>query len=253
MNGMNARVVTAEVLGTFILVGFGSLSVITAGVTQLPAPLVVPFGFGLALLAGIAIFGHVSGAHFNPAVTLAALFDGRIGITGAIAYWISQFAGALLGSLSILLLFGKDFVDATRNSPPAPGSDGTSIVPDPSAFAVEAILTAVFVAVILTVTVRASSQAVFVIPLTLLMIHFVAIPITGASVNPARAFAPAVVSGNYEHLWVYLTAPFLGSLMGWGVYRLMGVFDEGEGQDSQRARALEEDLLEDEEDEEDEA
>jgi len=246
MNGMNARVIAAEVLGTFILVGFGSMSVITAGVTQLPAPLVVPFGFGLALLAGIAIFGHVSGAHFNPAVTLAALFDGRISIPGAIAYWVSQFAGAILGSLAILLLFGKDFVDATRNSPPAPGTDGTSIVPDPSAFAIEAILTAVFIAVILTVTARASSQAVFVIPLTLVMIHFVAIPITGASVNPARAFAPAVVSGNYEHLWVYLTAPFLGSLMGWGIYRLMGVFDEPQGLQAQGDRGVEEELLDDE-------
>ena len=239
MNGMNARVVVAEIGGTFVLVGFGSLSIMTAGISQLPAPLIVPFGFGLALLAGIAIFGHVSGAHFNPAVTLAALFDGRIGLVGAIAYWVSQFIGALLGSLAILLLFGKAAVDATRNSPPAPGSDGTILVPDISAFAIEAILTAVFIAVILTVTARAASQAIFVIPLTLVMIHFVAIPITGASVNPARSLAPAIASGNYEHLWVYLSAPFLGSLIGWGLYRLMGVFDEPEGLEEQGERGVE--------------
>jgi aquaporin Z len=250
MNGMNARVITAEVLGTFVLVGFGSLSIITAGVTNIPAPLIVPFGFGLALLAGIVMFGHVSGAHFNPAVTLAALFDGRIGITGAIAYMVSQVVGALRGSLSILLLFGKDFVDATRNSPPAPSSaTAPSIVPDPSAFAIEAILTAVFVDVILTITARSASQAVFVIPLTLVMIHFVSIPITGASVNPARALAPAIVSGNYSSLWVYLTGPFLGSLMGWGVYRLMGVFDEPEGLEAQGDRGVEVELIDDEEDE----
>ena len=246
MNGMNARVVVAEIGGTFVLVGFGSLSIITAGISQLPAPLIVPFGFGLALLAGIAIFGHVSGAHFNPAVTLAALFDGRIGLVGAIAYWISQFIGALLGSLAILLLFGKAAVDATRNSPPAPGSDGTILVPDISAFAIEAILTAVFIAVILTVTARAASQAIFVIPLTLVMIHFVAIPITGASVNPARSLAPAIASGNYEHLWVYLSAPVLGSLIGWGLYRLMGVFDEPEGLERQGERGIEAALLDDE-------
>jgi len=247
MNGMNARVVVAELLGTFILVAFGSLSIITAGVTNLPAPLVVPFGFGLALLAGIAIFGHVSGAHFNPAVTLAALFDGRISLTGAFAYWISQFAGALLASLSVLLLFGssgKDFVKGTITSPPAASADGTpAIVTEPAAFAVEAVLAAVFIAVILTVTARASKQAVFVIPLTLLMIHFVAIPISGASVNPARSFAPAIVSGTYDHLWIYLSAPFLGSLMGWGLYRLMGVFDDGDGLETAEGRPADDDFL----------
>jgi len=248
MNGMNARVVVAEVAGTFILVGLGSLSIITAAISQIQAPSIVPFGFGLALLAGIAIFGHVSGAHFNPAVTLAALFDGRIGLTGAIAYWVAQVIGALLGSLMILLLFGKTAVDATRNAPPGPGSDGTVLVPDISAFGLEAILTAVFIAVILTVTARAASQAVFVIPLTLTMIHFVAIPITGASVNPARSLAPAIASGNYEHLWVYLSAPFLGALIGWGLYRLMGVFDEPESLQAQGERAVEDELLDDEAD-----
>ena len=239
MNGMNARVVAAEIVGTFILVGFGSLSVISAGATSLPAPLVVPFGFGLALLAGIVIFGHVSGAHFNPAVTLAALFDGRIGLTGAIAYMVSQVIGALLGSLGVLALFGKDLVDATRNSP-------ASAINDVQAFGVEAILTAVFIAVILTVTAREQKQAVFVIPLTLVMIHFVAIPITGASVNPARSLAPAIVSANYEHLWVYLSAPFLGALIGWGLYRVMGVFDEPTGDFAQGDRGYEEALVDDE-------
>jgi aquaporin Z len=220
-------------------------------VTGIPAPLTAPFGFGLALLAGIVVFGHVSGAHFNPAVTLAALFDGRIGVTGALAYVASQAIGALAGSLMILLIFGKDYVAATRNSPPAGTGDAPSIVSDPAAFGLEAILTAIFIAVILTVTARAASQAVFVIPLTLVMIHFVAIPITGASVNPARSLAPAIVSGNYEHLWVYLTAPFLGALMGWGLYRLMGVFDEGEGLESQGERGVEEELLDDDDEDDD--
>ena len=242
MNGMNARVVAAEVIGTFILVGFGSLGIISSAASNIPAQLaIVPFAFGFALLAGIAIFGHVSGAHFNPAVTLAALFDGRIGLTGAIAYWVSQVIGALLGSLGVLALFGKDVVGGTMNSPASAISDG-------QAFGVETILTAVFIAVILTVTARAASNAVFVIPLTLAMIHFVAIPITGASVNPARSLAPAIVAGNYEHLWVYLTAPFLGAVIGWGLYRVMGVFDEPEGLQAQGERAIEEELLDDEDD-----
>lgn len=236
---MNVRAIVAELIGTFILVGFGTLSVVSAGASGVPATLLVPFGFGLALLAGIVIFGHVSGAHFNPAVTLAALIDGRLGIVDAIGYAIAQVVGAVIGSMSILVLFGKGVVDSTRNSP-------ADVITDPQAFGIEAILTAVFVAVILTTTARAARQAVFVIPLVLTMIHFIAIPISGASVNPARALGPAIVSGNYAHLWVYLTAPFLGAIIGWGLYRLMGVLDEGEGLESQADRAIEDDLLDDE-------
>ena len=89
------------------------------------------------------------------------------------------------------------------------------------AFSVEAILTAVFVAVILTITTKQPDKAVIVIPFTLVAIHFVGMLISGASVNPVRSLAPAVVSGNYESLWVYLTGPFVCSVLGWGVYRLL--------------------------------
>jgi MIP family channel proteins len=233
----NLRVVIAESVGTFILVGLGCLSAITAGASSAPTTLIVPFGFGLALLAGIAIFGHASGAHFNPAVTLAALIDGRIGVVGAIAYAASQVFGAVVAALGIYVLFGKDAVAAVRNTP-------ASIISDAQAFGVETILTAIFVAVILTTTARAASQAIFVIPATLALIHFAALPISGASVNPARSLGPAIVAGNYEHVIVYLTAPFLGALIGWGIYRLMGVFDEGTGLEGQGDRAYENELME---------
>jgi aquaporin Z len=211
---MNVRALVAELIGTFILVGVGSLSILSAGASSVPATLIVPFGFSFALLAGIVLFGQISGAHFNPAVTLAAWIDRRLNLVNAIGYLVAQAIGAVLGSMA-MLMFGKDFVDLTRNTP-------SSAVNDFQAFGIEAVLTAIFVAVILSVTARAATQAVFVIPLTLALIHFAAIPITGASVNPARALAPAIVAGNYEHLWVYLTAPFLGALIGWGLYRLMG-------------------------------
>ncbi|HEV8544858.1 MAG TPA: aquaporin, partial [Candidatus Limnocylindrales bacterium] len=125
-------------------------------------------------------------------------------------------------SMAMLVLFGKELVDFTRNTP-------ASILNDAQVFGVEAVLTAIFITVILTITARSSTQAVFVIPLTLLMIHFVAIPISGASVNPARALGPAIVSGNYEHLWIYLTGPFLGALIGWGLFRLMAAPDGEDG------------------------
>jgi MIP family channel proteins len=211
---MNPRALLAELLGTFTLVAFGSMSVISAAGSGAPPLLIAPFGFGFGLMAGIVMFGHVSGAHFNPAVTLAAWIDRRIDLVGAIGYLIAQVLGAIGASMMILVLFGKDLVDSTRNAP-------ASILNDVQAFGIEAVLTAIFVTVILTITVRASAQAVFVIPITLLVIHFAAIPISGASVNPVRSLGPAIVSGNYEHLWVYLTAPFLGALIGWGLFRLM--------------------------------
>jgi len=220
---MNVRALTAEALGTFVLVGLGSLSIVGAGLQSLPPLLIVPFGFGLALMAGVAMFGHISGAHFNPAVTLAAWIDQRLDWMSAIGYVAAQIIGALAASLMILLLINKAAVAATLNQPAVPAaSDPTGFaVSDINAFILEMILTTVFVAVILTITNKEPQLAVLVIPLTLVMIHFVGIPLTGASVNPVRSLAPAIVSGEYKHLWVYLTAPFAGSILGWLIYRFV--------------------------------
>jgi aquaporin Z len=225
---MNVRALTAEALGTFVLVGLGSLSIVGAGLQGLPPLLIVPFGFGLALMAGVAMFGHISGAHFNPAVTLAAWIDQRVDWMSAIAYIAAQIIGALAASLMILLIVNKAAVGATLNQPAvASAQDPTGFaMSDINAFILEMILTTVFVAVILTITNKEPQLAVLVIPLTLLMIHFVGIPLTGASVNPARSLAPAIVSGNYQHLWVYLTAPFAGSILGWLIYRFVTLPEE---------------------------
>jgi aquaporin Z len=217
---MNVRALTAEALGTFILVGVGSMSAVAAAGSQLPGLLTVPFGFGLGLLAALAIAGHVSGGHFNPAVTLGALIDGRIDVVGAIGYAIAQIVGALAASFTILLIVNKSAVDQTRTG----GNVG-----DPQAFGTEVILTAIFVAVILTVTRRQPSQALFIIPLTLMVIHFAAIPISGASVNPARSLAPAIVVGNYDKLWIYLAAPLVGAIVGWLIYRFLNPPDDMAG------------------------
>ncbi len=231
---MNPRALVAELLGTFVLVFFGSLSIVGSNGIGLPPLLVVPFGFGFALLAGIVMFGHISGAHFNPAVTLAALIDRRIDIVGSIGYLVAQAIGAVVASLLVLVLFGKDVVDLTRNSP-------ASTLNDIQIFGVEVILTTVFVCVILSASARTASQAVFVIPITLVMIHFVGIPISGASVNPIRSVGPAIVAGNYEHLWAYIAGPLLGAVPAWGIYRLMGddIFGGGEAGQSDDADLFE--------------
>jgi aquaporin Z len=117
---MNLRAVLAEALGTFVLVVVGSMSIVSAtGIGQgsggVIILLVAPFGFGFGLLAAITLFGHVSGGHFNPAVTLAALFDGRVDVLNAILYVIAQVVGAVAASFAILLILSKDMVDLSRN------------------------------------------------------------------------------------------------------------------------------------------
>lgn len=222
---LNIRALAAEAIGTFILLTFGFMGVGTVSLLtngqgdQLIAILIVPFAFGLGLIAAIAIGGHASGGHFNPAVTLAAVFDGRVTWQSGIGYVVAQVVGGLVASLGILLITSMTVVKAAVNQPGATAAG--VLAQDLHAFTAEAILTAIFVAVILTITKKQPEFGVLVIPLTLVAIHYASMHISGASVNPVRSLAPAVVSGTYESLWVYLTAPFVGSIIGWGAYRLL--------------------------------
>ena len=132
----------AELLGTFILVFVGTTAIAAAARAGEPVLLLVPFAFGLALLAGLYAFGEVSGGHFNPAVSLGVFLDRRLTITDLFGYWISQFAGAILASLVLLLATSKHEVASTAT---VPSSNGT-------AFVMEVVFTAIFVAVILQAT-----------------------------------------------------------------------------------------------------
>jgi len=229
---MNIRALVAEVVGTFTLVFFGSLGVATYVIaTQgqggpIYVLLIVPFAFGLGLMAAIAIAGPASGGHFNPAVTVAALLDGRLDWKNSIAYGVAQLIGAFAASLLTFVITSMPVVQATVNQP-GPTAEAPFDV-ELHAVIVEAVLTAVFIAVILTVTRKSPDQAIIVIPLTLVAIHFVGIFISGASVNPVRSIAPAVLSGTYGSLWVYITGPFVGAILGWGIYRFLNPADDEE-------------------------
>jgi len=229
---MNWRALVAEAVGTFVLIAVGSLGVASAvliggqGSGPVLILLCVPFAFGLGLMAAIAIAGETSGGHFNPAVTLAAVLDGRLRWTAGLAYAVAQGVGAFAASGFILLVLSADFVRATVNQPGPLGN--STLEQDLHAFAVEVVLTALFIAVILTVTSRQPGKSLFVIPLTLIAIHFAGIPVSGASVNPIRSLAPAVWTGTYGSLWVYLTAPFIGAILGWGLFKLLNPPDEAE-------------------------
>jgi aquaporin Z len=214
---MDARKYFAEVVGTFILVVVGSMSIVAAKVMAAPVLLVAPFGFGLGLLAAIQATGHVSGGHYNPAVTLGAFLDKRIDARNAAGYVVAQVVGALAGSAVLLLFADQAAVQGTASG----FAEGKAAV----AIGTEILLTAIFLLVILTVTKRAPGQAAFAIPLTLVMIHFAGIPFSGASVNPARSLAPALVGGTLDGtILVWIVGPLIGAAIGWALYR---VLDDG--------------------------
>jgi aquaporin Z len=211
---MDARRYLAELVGTFILVFVGSMTILAAVAMDASVLIVVPFGFGLGLLAAIQAAGHVSGGHFNPAVTVGALLDRRIDATNAAGYIVAQVVGAMAASLVVMILSSQLDVASTANGYP----DGTMV----QALALEAALTAIFLLVILTVTKRAANQAAFAIPLTLTVIHFAGIPFSGASVNPARSFGPALVGGVLDaSIIVYIIGPLIGAVIGWAIYRAL--------------------------------
>jgi len=226
----------AELLGTFVLVLFGGFAIFSANFGNvnaegIPLPqgtpvLIIAFGFGLGLLVALYAFGEVSGGHFNPAVSLSMWVDGRLDAMSFLLYVVAQVAGAVLASLVTMAAFSKDFVASTATVP-----NLALGVSDTDAFLLEVLFTALFIAVILKVT-KSSAFAgtVFLaIALTLLIIHIVLVPLTGTSVNPARTLGPAIVGGNYTSLWVYMIAPMVGSLIGWGAYKLVTSGDEATG------------------------
>jgi aquaporin Z len=210
----------AEFLGTYVLVLIGGLSIVAVravfdGLLGAAGLVAIGLGFGLALLAGLYAFGEVSG-HFNPAVSLGALLDRRIGPAMFGGYVVVQVAGALVAGLALWWASSRTDVAATATVP------GTGVGAG-SAFLLELLLTAVFVGVILKVTtsVTLRPSAFLAIPLTLGGIVLTALPFTGGSVNPARTLGPAIVGGVYDDVWVYLTAPFAGALLGWALYRFL--------------------------------
>jgi aquaporin Z len=204
----------AEFFGTFILVFVGSMGILAVGGATGGAEIVaIALAFGLALLAGIWAVGHVSGGHFNPAVTLAMVLDKRSTLGDGIGYWVAQLAGAAVASLVVMTATSREDVAGTVTGY---ASSTTGII-------MEIALTTVFIWVILSVTRTWGNHAPMGIALTLVAAHLAGIPFSGASLNPARSFGPAVVSGSaeaLEQLWVYVVFPLVGALVAYGLFRL---------------------------------
>ncbi len=197
----------AEALGTFVLVFAGCAAI---AIERLP-PSGVAAAFGLAITVSIYALGPLSGAHFNPAVTLAFGLGGHFPRRRIAPYWMAQAAGAIAAAAFLRLTMGPAPLGVTQ---PA-GSDL-------QAFAWEVVLTFVLMLVIVAVasdTREVGQTAALAIGGAVALGSLVGGPISGASMNPARSLGPAVVSGDLAHLWIYLTAPFLGAVAAVFVYR----------------------------------
>jgi aquaporin Z len=202
----------AEILGTFTLVFMGTTAILAFTGEIGAKNVTIGFAFGLALLAGLYAFADVSGGHFNPGVSLAMFLDKRLAAPLMIGYWISQLAGAVLGSLCVLIAFDKNAVAQTATVPGITGA-GTALF-------LEILATAIFVLVILhsSSAERHAGTALIAIPLTLVVAHLALIPFSGSSLNTARSFGPALVGNEWTDFWVYIVGPIAGAIVGWLVY-----------------------------------
>ena len=223
--------VSAETLGTFVLVFFGCGSVVfSSNIIGGSDYTAVGLTFGLAVMLMAYAVGRISGGHFNPAVSVGAAIGGRMSWRQVPVYVGSQLVGAIVAALVLFVLAqGIDGFDSTGNM-------GQNFFGDKSpnsvqfawwaAFLAELVLTLLFVMVILAVTdarFEHPGLAPLAIGLTLSAIHFVAIPLTGTSVNPARSIGPALFAGGDAiiQLWLFILAPLIGGALGGLLYPVL--------------------------------
>jgi len=208
----NLQIFIAELVGTFILVIFATGSIVYDakvfdGQLGIPFAALAPF---IALLIGVYAFGRVSLAHFNPAVTIGYYITGHITKLQVLYYFMAEIIGALLGSLFILQFIGND-VNLGAN---APNYDFSILL----IFLVEVLASAMLMAVIFYVVYTKGLRGFSGVTIGGIVGLDMAF-ISGASMNPARALAPALLSGSLGDLWLYLSAPFIGTMIAAFLFR----------------------------------
>jgi len=203
----------AEFLGTYILVFAGTGAMAIGALTGEPGHTGIAITFGFVIVALIYSFAHISGAHFNPAVTIAFWVMGEFDKVRVAPYVIAQVLGAILASYSLYFLLLEDITSmeqvAYLGATLPHGSEMQS-------FGFELILTFILMLVISASAVHGKAIKDFAgiaIGFTVGLEAMFAGPITGASMNPARSIGPALASGNFDHLWLYIVATILGAVL----------------------------------------
>lgn len=203
----------AEAIGTFILVFVGTGTVVFGNGVEGVGHLGITLAFGLSIVAAAYSIGAVSGAHLNPAVSIAMFVNKRMDGKELATYIAAQIAGAFLATATLLFLASNAGLDTASL-----GENGFSTVNAAGAFIFEAIASFIFILTILTVTSESKGNgkiAGLVIGLTLTLMILLGLNVTGLSVNPARSLAPAVFVGGQalSQVWVFVFAPILGGLL----------------------------------------
>jgi MIP family channel proteins len=208
------RVLVAEAIGTFALVFAGCGAIMVDAKTHQLGHVGIAIAFGLVILFGIYAVGHISGAHFNPAVTFAFALTRHFPWSRAVSYWWAQLIGALAAAALLRGSLGNVAnVGATLPS----GSQA-------QAFLWEFVMSAFLMFVILAVatdTRAVGEAAAIAIGGTIALDAMFGGPVTGASMNPARSIAPALVSGDLHALWLYILAPLAGASIGGLAYQFV--------------------------------
>jgi aquaporin Z len=225
-----AKRAVAELLGTFWLVfgGCGS-AVLAAKFPEVGIGLVgVSLAFGLTVVTMAYAVGHITGGHFNPAITLGMLVGGRIQAAYVIPYIVAQLIGAVLAAWLLATIASGNGTDAIAAGLAANGyadhSPGHYTLA--AGFTLEVLMTFFFLLVIFGTTSEGAPNgfAPLAIGLALTLIHLVSIPVTNTSVNPARSTGPALLVGGWalQQLWLFWVAPVLGAVIAGGVWKWLG-------------------------------
>ena len=205
----NIRAYVAELIGTMLFVLIGTGAVIATGGGDLVA-IALAHGIGIAVM--VYATANYSGGHLNPAVTLAMIVTKNIKLGPGCVYMLMQFLGAALATSALYLILFNEVGNVTNFG--AHGID-QSALGDGGALLLELLLTAALVSVIFAAAVSKrgfGAAAPLAIGLTVVIIHLIAVPLTGASVNPARTFGPALISNAFDSFWVYVIGPSVGAI-----------------------------------------